>query len=170
MSWKRPNVKDRMKVFLSGLPDVDFVVTLDIGTGDGIFSLLVRENNPSSYVMSSDLRRFGYKIDNFLLHSADAPPFRKNSLDLITLGQVLHYIPHVKQQQCLNALIRCISAGGFLIVIEYNTSTRYGWLPYPLSAQQIKQINFDETVHTKLIHDNDRSRPKYAFYISKKNQ
>ena len=172
MSWKRPNVKERMGRLLESLPAEGDGYWIDIGTGDGLFTHLLINKINNGKVIQTDL--INYSIISQLHFKADLSdlPLRKKSLDGMVCAQVLHYINFDKIFLVLNDLLQKIKLNGHLLIIEYVYGSKYSWIPYPITEKLIQEyVSQNRTLVSEksTIRDGDRSKPKYATLLHRIN-
>jgi len=165
MSWKRPAVEQRMAVFLEDLPSTISGNILDMGTGDGVFTRLLKTRYPNNFLLQMDIQHYRRQGNEFYQGAIQAPPHRLQSLSLIVCAQVLHYLGPTQQKQAISALLSVLEPQGRLVIIEYINQTSRPWLPFPLLVDDLEDMGFSPFIR-RIIYDQDKWRPKYAAYLS----
>jgi SAM-dependent methyltransferase len=59
----------------------------------------------------------------------DLPP-----LDGVVIANALHYVPYADQARVLRHVAGLVSAGGPLVVVEYERRNANQWVPYPITS------------------------------------
>ena len=109
---------------------------LDLGCGDGVVDLYLREAFPSSAITGIDVsdksiqvaRGLGLERVDFRVYNGNDIPFGPQSFDLVFLGGVLHHVEGSQQLRILQEIYRVLKSQGRLYVFEhnpYNPATRY---------------------------------------------
>ncbi|MHA2252962.1 MAG: class I SAM-dependent methyltransferase [Candidatus Kariarchaeaceae archaeon] len=170
MSWKRANPEKRLGplleiIPLSGKPEI----WTDVGTGDGMISRLLSQQNKNLTVVKSDISPTADFSDLAIKSFLQSPPYRTNSLNGILCSQVLHYIPSDELMSTLERLIEFLTPHGYLVVIEYEMEQGYSWIPYPIQLptliSEVEKHLPMECLNCKLISDG--RRPKYSVIFQK---
>lgn len=130
---------------------------LDLGCGDGIDSLIFREEYKLK-VTSLDIYKHPNinKLNlNFIKGSIFTLPFKSNSFDYVFLHDVLHHIdePYQRRLKHIKGLMeanRVTRNNGYLIIVEGN---RYNPLFYPHMVKILKHDHFRQSYFKTLIND-----------------
>jgi ubiquinone/menaquinone biosynthesis C-methylase UbiE len=170
LSWKRANPEHRLRPLLEIIPSSKTLeIWLDLGAGDGLFSKLLTTSNSNRTVIKSDISKHAEYSDLALKSYVQGPPIRLNSISGILCSQVLHYFPSQNQMLVLGHLSKFLSHGGFLVIIEYEISRAYSWIPYPIQLKnlisQVETLLPMKYIDSKRIRDGNR--PKYSVCFKK---
>ncbi|OLS23192.1 MAG: hypothetical protein HeimC2_27450 [Candidatus Heimdallarchaeota archaeon LC_2] len=170
MTWKRSNPEARLKPLLDILPlSIKSELWLDIGTGDGFFSNLMKNLHPKTIIVRSDISNRANYSDLGLKSYIEKLGIRPRSLSGIICSQVLHYQNTNYQNKILDILNTFLGIEGLLIIIEYEINHSYSWIPYPISQKYL--INYGRTsniwnyYNSKRISDGHRT--KFAVLLKK---
>jgi len=169
MSWKRPDVIERMSRLLQDLPTDIRGYSLDAGTGSGVFTQILQHLLGEAEFLQMDRHSFQPVVDLNYLGDLAALPHRPQSLSLIVIAQVLHYLPPQRRRTTLSTLANLLIAGGWLVIIEYERDRSSSWLPYPYPEVKARSDlgPLSNMTTEQIYHDKDPRRPKYALYLRK---
>lgn len=160
--WRRPGIEKRMLPLLLMEKISDY--WLDIGTGDGIFSIMI--NSKYGIIpIQIDINKFNV-INIGFVGDLKKLPIRKSCLKGMLCSQVLHYIPTPNLNNAIHDLLGKLEVDGEILIIEYLTDRSYSWIPYPIQLSQFNENPEIEIIQYKEIPD--RGRPKFALLIRKK--
>ncbi|MHA2168947.1 MAG: methyltransferase domain-containing protein [Candidatus Kariarchaeaceae archaeon] len=172
MTWRRSNAHARFSQLLDILPSSleSKNIWLDIGTGSELFANILTTKFPNVSVLGSDKRlpqniRFP-RVQAYL----EFHPFRKHSFAGIICGQVLHFIPSENQVKVINTLSNSLVEKGYIVIIEYEISRSYSWIPYPLALDWLKRKIRAKQLMMKLItykRIQDGHRPKFSVLLQR---
>lgn len=160
--WRRPGIEKRMLPLLLMEKISDY--WLDIGTGDGIFSIMI--NSKYGIIpIQIDINKFNV-INIGFVGDLKKLPIRKSCLKGMLCSQVLHYIPTPHLNNAIHDLLGKLEVDGEILIIEYLTDRSYSWIPYPIQLSQFNENPEIEIIQYKEIPD--RGRSKFAVLIRKK--
>lgn len=120
-------------------------VWADIGSGTGIFTLVLRElvgsraeiysvdKNAGS--LEKQRRAFAERYPETRVHFIESDftlPLTLPSLDGIVMANALHFTPFERQEQTLTDICSHLKPNGRFILVEYETNHGRPWIPYPV--------------------------------------
>lgn len=170
MSWKRPNVKQRMYPLVDLIPnDLNTGYWVDVGTGSGVFAELIERKISHALVIQTDLRSYSIKYQLHFKADLKYLPLRNKSLNGMVCAQVLHYIHPDQFSDTISSLINKLSTKGYLAIIEYIRGESYPWVPFHIPVDKLKQLEKvnDSWKIVDKFELKERRRPKYSILIQK---
>ena len=137
------NHQDHVELLRPGVP-APGGVWADLGSGDGAFTLALRDLlGPDATLFSVDQDRGRLEAQRRAFHALfpSAPPhfipadltrpLDLPPLDGLVMANVLHFFRD--KETVLRRLVAYLKPGGRFILVEYNVDTGNPWVPYPLS-------------------------------------
>lgn len=142
--------RDHVNLLRGGIPQPGGVWA-DLGSGDGAFTLALRElvgSEAEIFSVDKDRSRLAaqeramrgkfpdsriHYLHADLLKPLDLPP-----LDGMVMANVLHFFP--EQERVLRHVCAYLKPGGALILVEYNVDHGNRWVPYPLSFSTFQTL------------------------------
>ena len=142
---------------------------VDLGAGSGFFTELLKQKVPNAAVVQLDVRSVRGSRGMRVRGDVRFLPFRGVSFDGGLCSQVMHYFSFRERREILRGISRILEGGGVLVVIEYNTSGRFSWIPYPLPLEEFAEEvrGFSGFVLRGMVEADLDYRPKYALYLEK---
>ncbi len=144
------NHQDHVELLRRGVPGAGGVWA-DIGSGDGAFTLAVRElvgPDAALYSVDQDRGRLDAQRRAFRAMFPHAPPqfipadltgpLDLPPLDGLVMANVLHFFRD--KDAVLRRLVAYLKPGGRLLLVEYNVDTGNPWVPYPLSFETYARL------------------------------
>lgn len=137
------------KFALKLLPKADNEKVLDLGAGNGEFSVILKKFNKKVYCIDycqkyfKKLKRKGFK--SYLSDFNNSLPFRDEFFDGVCCLEVIEHV--VKAEQLLLEINRILKKNGWLIVSTLNIS----WFGYRLLALSGK-VPFKEGYHFRFFN------------------
>ena len=172
VSWKRPNVLGRLAPLIDIIHETDGV-WIDVGSGEGTFSLILQKKSPNLSIYQLDrlnYRDFGASRNfNLILSDIKQIPVRFKALSGFICSQVLHYFNYEDQEKILKLLLSKLELNGKLVIIEYEEKKSYSWLPYPVPLTHLIQVVKDQVDMMIINHISipDFGRPKYSLVLGR---
>ena len=143
--------KDHVELLKKAVPENSGGVWADIGSGDGAFTLALRDlAGPEVEIFSverdrgrleSQKRNFQHEFPGTSIHFMRTgvedililPP-----LDGLIMANSLHYFEH--KEQILNKILRWVKSNGKFILVEYNSDQSNSWVPFPISFRTFEDF------------------------------
>lgn len=144
---------------------------LDVGCGDGLFLRLLNRDSETTERLTIGIDPDPKKIKNAKLLNADAINFVcaeigamcSESIDCVTVVDVLYLLPIEMWHDFLRQCVRCLKPGGLLIVKEVHDRPRWKWLV--VYAQELFSIYCSRM--TQGDHPHFESIATYHKYIER---
>jgi phospholipid N-methyltransferase len=142
---------------------------LDIGTGDGVFTKILRRDHSTIIPVQMDKQKFIPQSDLCFLGRLEQLPIRSASIDGMICAQVLHFVPKNQQYGVLQQLANYLIPDGELILIAYVHGKSYPWVPYHFSETDIRSFAEKSPILSlvDIFYDDDTRRPKFAVHLKK---
>lgn len=155
--------QDHVKLIERGIKKKSGGVWADIGSGDGAFTLALRDiAGSSTEIFSLDknaesLKRQEKKFQNHFpetnIHFLIADFTKKLELPLLD-GILAANSIHFERNTLfvIKQLVKFLKPGGSFIVVEYNVDVGNTWVPYPISFGTFKKLSYDAGLkHCELL-------------------
>ncbi len=142
----------------------------DLGAGSGFFSRLLQDKLPNAEIIQFDKKIKKRERGIFIQGDITKLPFRSSTFDGVLCSQVLHYFPAKIRRNIIWRISRILNSKGKFIVIEYEASQSFPWIPYPLPNKKIRKeiIELGQFREENLVKADINYRPKYALYLQKR--
>jgi methionine biosynthesis protein MetW len=130
MPGKKEELSDRLNKVLEIFANHNFCRILDIGCGDGNFSLLLKMSTHAEDVYGVDISRKAVEFANLIGVKAfecdideEDLPFEKESFDAIFCGELIEHL--VDPDRLLDEMHRTLKPNGFAIITTPNLAAWY---------------------------------------------
>jgi len=127
---KKEELSDRLDKVLKIFANYNFRRILDIGCGDGNFSLLLKMSTQAEEIFGVDISMKAVELANkkggkaFECDVDDEPlPFEKDSFDAIFCGEIIEHL--VDPDHLLDEIHRTLKSGGLAIITTPNLAAWY---------------------------------------------